>query len=100
MHGIARDIAALAPLRHHPGYGGTSHPDDAAAVSRLLSDAGAGTGADAGQAGRTLVLVDGAEDVRGTLPPAVLRSGVTFALSADGPSVGGLAARSDRAWCC
>jgi S-DNA-T family DNA segregation ATPase FtsK/SpoIIIE len=42
---------------------------------------------------RTLVLVDAAEDVRGTLPPAALRSEVAFALAADSPSVGGLAAR-------
>jgi DNA segregation ATPase FtsK/SpoIIIE, S-DNA-T family len=91
VHGIARAADAFAPLGQHPRYGGTRHPDDAEAVSRLLSDAGP----DAARAGphRTLVLVDGAEDVRGTLPPVALRSGVAFALAADGPSVGGLASR-------
>ncbi|MFC8801379.1 FtsK/SpoIIIE domain-containing protein [Promicromonospora sp. NPDC057138] len=105
VHGIARDAAALAPLRHHPGYGGTVHPDDAEAMARVLSDAcpdpgsssdkSANTGSDADRAprDRALVLVDGAEDVRGTLPAAALRSGPAFALSADGPSVGGLASR-------
>ncbi|WP_189670368.1 FtsK/SpoIIIE domain-containing protein [Promicromonospora soli] len=103
VHGIARAADAFAPLGQHPRYGGTRHPDDAEAVSRLLSDAGPHTGPHAGpdagpdlaRAGpdRTLVLVDGAEDVRGTLPPVALRSGVAFALAADGPSVGGLASR-------
>ncbi|WP_369369650.1 FtsK/SpoIIIE domain-containing protein [Promicromonospora sp. Populi] len=103
VHGIARDARPLAALRHHPGYGRTIHPDDAAAIAHLLSDAApAGDrkpvpdgSPDASQerSARTLVLVDGAEDVRGTLPPAALRPGVAFALSADGPSLGGLAAR-------
>lgn len=106
VHTVARDGAAFAPLRRHAGYGGTVHPDDAEAVSRLLSDDGpdvgrpdrsgrAGRPGQAGRArhGRTLVLVDGAEDVRGTLPPAALRSGIAFVLTADGPSVGGLASR-------
>ena len=106
VHGIARDAVALAPLRQHPGYGGTVHPDDAEAVARVLSGAGRGAGRDAGPApdrdtdttqgahrNRTLVLIDGAEDVRGALPAAALRSGLAFALSADGPSVGGLASR-------
>ena len=96
VHGIARDVVALAPLRQHPGYGGTVHPDDAESVARVLSDAGQDAGQDAGRGARrdrTLVLVDGAEDVRGVLPAAVLRSGLAFALSADGPSVGGLASR-------
>jgi S-DNA-T family DNA segregation ATPase FtsK/SpoIIIE len=112
VHGIARDAVPLTPLRHRPGYGGTVHPDDAEAVARVLSltganpgrgtsaspSSGTGTGAGAGtdpgtsrtSRDRTLVLVDGAEDVRGALPAAALRSGLAFALSADGPSVGGL----------
>jgi S-DNA-T family DNA segregation ATPase FtsK/SpoIIIE len=109
VHGITRDPAALAPLERHPRYGGTARPDDAAAVARLLADAGAtaerptrantAPGTDAGHRAdrtgevRTLVLVDGAEDVRGTVPPAALRSAVAFALSADTPSMGGLASR-------
>jgi S-DNA-T family DNA segregation ATPase FtsK/SpoIIIE len=119
VHGIARDARALARLRHHPGYGGTVHPADAEAVARLLSDRGPDpfddptdhpgdnpgddpsddSGPDPSRDTRraprnpTLVLVDGAEDVRGTLPVAALRSGLAFALSADGPSVGGLASR-------
>lgn len=87
VHGVARDTTAFAPLDEHPGYAGTVHPDHAA-VARLLSDPGPPAGP-----GRTLVLVDGAEDVRGALPEAALRSGVVFALSADGPSVGGLSSR-------
>ncbi|WP_285105894.1 FtsK/SpoIIIE domain-containing protein, partial [Promicromonospora sp. MEB111] len=90
VHGITRDAAGLAVLRDHPGYAGTSHPDDAGALDRLLSDAGP---AAPGTAHGTLVLIDGVEDVRGTLPLATLRSGVSFAVTADGPSVGGLAAR-------
>ncbi|MFD2793276.1 FtsK/SpoIIIE domain-containing protein [Promicromonospora vindobonensis] len=109
VHGITRDPAALAPLAHHPCYGGTVRPDDTEAVGRLLADVGAtdrqSTGSDtaadtgagrwAGHAGevRTLVLVDGAEEVRVTVPPAALRSAVAFALSADAPSMGGLASR-------
>ncbi|MEU4364650.1 FtsK/SpoIIIE domain-containing protein [Promicromonospora sp. NPDC023987] len=85
VHGIARDAGALAPLAHHPGYCGTARPDDAGAVARLLAEAGA--------TARTLVLVDGVEDVRGTVPPSALRSAVAFALSADSPSMGGLASR-------
>jgi S-DNA-T family DNA segregation ATPase FtsK/SpoIIIE len=98
VHGVARDAVALAFLRHRPGYGGTVHPDDAGALARLLPDGETPPGRDTvtspdtGQV-RTLVLVDGAEDVRGTLSAAALRSGVAFALSADGPSVGGLASR-------
>ncbi|GAB2467635.1 hypothetical protein GCM10027063_05100 [Promicromonospora xylanilytica] len=96
VHGITRDPAALAPLGRHPGYGRTARPDDAEAVAHLLSaaDERVGEGGDGGVGPvRTLVLVDGAEDARGTLPPAALRSGVAFALSADAPSVGGLASR-------
>lgn len=99
VHGIADDAASLAPLQHHPGYGGTRRPDDGAALARLLSRSGPRSGPDGGtdpgraRPGRSLVLVDGAEDVRGTLPAAALRSGFAFALSADGPSVGGLASR-------
>ncbi|MFI2365958.1 FtsK/SpoIIIE domain-containing protein [Promicromonospora sp. NPDC019610] len=85
VHGVTRDAAGLGALRDRPGYAGTSHPDDAEALGRLLS--GEPT------APRTLVLIDGVEDVRATLPVAALRSGVTFAVTADGPSVGGLAAR-------
>lgn len=87
VHGITRDPRSLTPLGHHPGYGGTLHPDDAAPVARLLTEAGTGPGA------RTLVLVDGAEDARGALPPAALRSQIAFALTADSPSVAGLASR-------
>ncbi|WP_020016980.1 FtsK/SpoIIIE domain-containing protein [Promicromonospora sukumoe] len=90
VHGITRDDAALAPLRHHPGYAGTSYPDDAGTLDALLS---AGTGATRPDHPGTLVLVDGVEDVRGALPLAALRSGVVLAVTADGPSVGGLAAR-------
>jgi len=90
VHGITRDSTAFAPLRHHSGYGGTLHPDDAAAVARVLPAAEARSGA---ARVRTLVLVDGVEDVRGALPAAALRSGAAFALTADGPSVGGLASR-------
>ncbi|MFI2487693.1 FtsK/SpoIIIE domain-containing protein [Promicromonospora kroppenstedtii] len=90
VHGITRDDAALAPLLHHPGYAGTSHPDDAGALDVLLPS---GTGATRPDHPGTLVLVDGVEDVRGTLPVAALRSGAAFAVTADGPSVGGLAAR-------
>jgi S-DNA-T family DNA segregation ATPase FtsK/SpoIIIE len=100
VRGIARDPRSLALLEHFPGYGGTVRPDDAGAVAGMLADAAVGTdtGTDTGtdaQTGpdRTLVLVDAAEDVRGTLPPAALRSAVAFALATDSPSVGGLAAR-------
>jgi S-DNA-T family DNA segregation ATPase FtsK/SpoIIIE len=92
VHGITRDLAALAPLARHPGYGGTVGPDDTEAVARLLADTA--HCADRADEVRTLVLIDGAEDVRGTVPPAALRSGVAFALSADGPSLGGLASRA------
>lgn len=95
VRGIARDPRSLAPLEQFPGYGGTVRPDDAGAVAGMLADAmlpDAAVDADTGP-NRTLVLVDAAEDVRGTLPPAALRSEVAFALAADGPSVGGLAAR-------
>ncbi|MFE7507639.1 FtsK/SpoIIIE domain-containing protein [Promicromonospora sp. NPDC057488] len=90
VHGITRDAAALAPLLHHPGYAGTSHPDDAGAFGHLLPT---GTGPARPDHPGTLVLVDGVEDVRGALPLAALRSGVAFAVAGDGPSVGGLAAR-------
>ena len=98
LHGITREPAALAHLGHHPGYGRTVRPDDAEAIAALLAAAGpgaggAGTGGAGQRQGRTLVLVDGVEDVRATLPAAALRTEVAFALSADGPSVGGLAAR-------
>ncbi|MGW2095613.1 FtsK/SpoIIIE domain-containing protein [Promicromonospora sukumoe] len=103
VHGFARDTAGLAALAHHPGYAGTHHPDDAGAFARMLPDvARDSTGTSAGTitpvpvtpgADRTLVLVDGIEDARGGLPAAALRSGVAFAVTADGPSVGGLAAR-------
>lgn len=113
VHGFARDTAGLAALAHHPGYAGTRHPDDAGAFARMLPDvARDSTGTSAGTitpgpvtsrsitpgtvapgADRTLVLVDGIEDARGGLPAAALRSGVAFAVTADGPSVGGLAAR-------
>jgi S-DNA-T family DNA segregation ATPase FtsK/SpoIIIE len=100
VRGIARDPRSLAPLEHLPGYGGTVRPDDAGAVAGVLAaaavdaapDPAVGTDARTGP-NRTLVLVDAAEDVRGTLPPAALRSEVAFALAADSPSVGGLAAR-------
>lgn len=105
VRGIARDPRSLASLERLPGYGGTVRPDDAGAVAGVLAaasvdaapdavliDAAAGPDAHTGP-NRTLVLVDAAEDVRGTLPPAALRSEVAFALAADGPSVGGLAAR-------
>jgi S-DNA-T family DNA segregation ATPase FtsK/SpoIIIE len=98
VRGIARDPRSLAPLEHLPGYGGTVRPDDAGAVAGVLADAvltEAATGADAHTGpNRTLVLVDAAEDVRGTLPPTALRSEVAFALAADSPSVAGLAART------
>ncbi|MFJ3405839.1 FtsK/SpoIIIE domain-containing protein [Promicromonospora sp. NPDC090134] len=108
VHGITRDAAGLGALRDRPGYAGTSHPDDAGTLDRLLSGepvTGVGTSRTApgtwtgteptapGGAPRTLVLIDGVEDVRATLPLAALRSGVAFAVTADGPSVGGLAAR-------
>lgn len=112
VHGITRDDAALAPLLHHPCYAGTRHPDDAGALDILLPVGEQASAANPGAAGSsndgvgtdptgttrsdrpgTLVLVDGVEDVRGTLPLAALRSGVAFAVTADGPSVGGLAAR-------
>lgn len=102
VRGIARDPRSFAPLEQLPGYGGTVRPDDVGAVAGLLAAAAVGTdtdtGSDTGTAAdtgpnRTLVLVDAAEDVRGTLPPAALRSEVAFALAADSPSVGGLAAR-------
>ncbi|MFD7022237.1 FtsK/SpoIIIE domain-containing protein [Promicromonospora sukumoe] len=109
VHGFARDAAGLAALARHPGYGGTHRPDDTAAFARLLPgvvDNSTGTGAGTGtpwsatptgtstpDAGRTLVLVDGIEDARGALPAAALRSGTAFAVTAEGPSVGGLAAR-------
>jgi S-DNA-T family DNA segregation ATPase FtsK/SpoIIIE len=96
--GIANDPRPLAVLDHHPGYGGTVRPDDARAVARLLAGADtlAGTSGDDTGAGRhrTLVLVDGADDVRGVLSPAALRSDAAFALTADSPSMGGLAART------
>jgi S-DNA-T family DNA segregation ATPase FtsK/SpoIIIE len=91
VHGIARDPRALAPLEHHPGYGGTVRPDDAGAVACLLADARGGTST--GTSTGTLVVVDGVEDARGTLSPGALRSEVAFALAADSPSVGGLASR-------
>ncbi|MBA8810045.1 FtsK/SpoIIIE domain-containing protein [Promicromonospora sukumoe] len=108
VHGFARDAAGLAALAHHPAYGGTHRPDDAGAFAHLLPDAvdnGNGTGTGTGtprpvtpgtstpDVDRTLVLVDGIEDARGALPAAALRSGIAFAVTADGPSVGGLAAR-------
>jgi S-DNA-T family DNA segregation ATPase FtsK/SpoIIIE len=107
VHGIARDPRALASLEHHPGYGGTVRPDDAGAVARLLAEARGGTSTGAGtdvgpstgtgtgsrRPARTLVLVDGVEDARGTLSPGALRSEVAFALAADSPSVGGLTSR-------
>ncbi|GAA4686172.1 DNA segregation ATPase FtsK/SpoIIIE, S-DNA-T family [Promicromonospora umidemergens] len=107
VHGITRDPAELAPLAAHPGYGGTVRPDDAEAVARLLAEAGATAGQGAGQGSghdarqragradeaRTLVLVDGVEDARATVPPGALRSEVAFALTADTPSMGGLASR-------
>ncbi|MFI8525503.1 FtsK/SpoIIIE domain-containing protein [Promicromonospora sukumoe] len=108
VHGFARDAAGLAALARHPAYGGTHRPDDAAAFARLLPDAvdnGTGTGAGTGAprpvtpgtstpgVDRALVLVDGIEDARGALQAAALRSGIAFAVTADGPSVGGLAAR-------
>ncbi|MFD6448415.1 FtsK/SpoIIIE domain-containing protein [Promicromonospora sp. NPDC060204] len=113
VHGITHDAAGLGALRDRPGYTGTSHPDDAEALDRLLSGEPV-TGVDASRTGtesrtgpgsrtspapaapaapRTLVLIDGVEDVRATLPVAALRSGAAFAVTADGPSVGGLAAR-------
>ncbi|MFC4631591.1 FtsK/SpoIIIE domain-containing protein [Promicromonospora alba] len=96
VRGIARDPRSFAPLEHFPGYGGTVRPDDAGAVAGMLAaaapDAAPGAETDTGSS-RTLVLVDAAEDVRGTLPPAALRSAVAFALATDSPSVGGLAAR-------
>lgn len=85
VHGVARDAHALARLGHHARYGGTVHPADAEALARVLGAAG--------PAVRTLVLVDGAEDTRGTLSAAALRSGPAVALTADGPSAGGLAAQ-------
>ncbi|MDR7384050.1 FtsK/SpoIIIE domain-containing protein [Promicromonospora iranensis] len=104
VHGIARDPRPFAHLRQHPGYGGTVRPDDAGAVARLLADADArpDTGADAGTStdtdtrrqARALVLVDGVEDARATLSPAALRSEVAFAVTAEGPSVGGLTSRT------
>jgi DNA segregation ATPase FtsK/SpoIIIE, S-DNA-T family len=103
VRGIARDPRSFAPLEHCPGYGGTVRPDDAAAVAGVLDAADAADAADdAGTAvdpgartgqPRTLVLVDAVEDVRGTLPPAALRSEVAFVLAADSASVGGLASR-------
>lgn len=96
VRGIARDPRSLAPLEHLPGYGGTVRPDDAGAVTGVLAAAAVDAAVDADTdtgPNRTLVLVDAAEDVRGTLPPAALRSEVAFALAADSPSVGGLAAR-------
>lgn len=92
VRGIARDPRTLAPLEHIPGYGGTVRPDDAGAVAGMLAATAAGADTPT-RPNRTLVLVDAAEDVRGTLPPAALRSEVAFALAADSPSVGGLAAR-------
>ncbi|MFD6141041.1 FtsK/SpoIIIE domain-containing protein [Promicromonospora sp. NPDC060271] len=92
VRGIARDPRSLAPLEQLPGYGGTVRPDDAGAVAGVLAAAAVGTDTDTGP-NRALVLVDAADDVRGTLPPAALRSGAAFALTADSPSVGGLAAR-------
>ncbi|WP_419705581.1 FtsK/SpoIIIE domain-containing protein [Promicromonospora sp. NFX87] len=96
VRGIARDPRSLAPLEQFPGYGGTVRPDDARAVAGMLADAAVVTNTEPdAQTGpdRTLVLVDAAEDVRGTLPPAALRSAVAFALATDSPSVGGLSAR-------
>jgi S-DNA-T family DNA segregation ATPase FtsK/SpoIIIE len=97
VRGIARDPRSLAPLEQFPGYGGTVRPDDPEAVAGVLADAAlaappVGPGTDTGPI-RTLVLVDAAEDVRGTLPAAALRSAVAFALAADSSSVGGLSAR-------
>ncbi|MFI9486758.1 FtsK/SpoIIIE domain-containing protein [Promicromonospora sp. NPDC052451] len=89
VHAVTRDAAGLAALRDRPGYGGTHEPDDAGGLAKMLS----GGSPDSAGAARTLVVVDGAEEVRGALPAAALRSGAAFALSADGPSVGGLAAR-------
>lgn len=96
VHGIARHAAGLDLLAHHPGYGTTVHPDDLTALSSLLSEVTSATGC--APSGRTLLLVDGAEDVRGTLGSAALTSaalgpGVALALTADGPSAGGLSAR-------
>ncbi|MEV0953056.1 FtsK/SpoIIIE domain-containing protein [Promicromonospora sp. NPDC050249] len=94
VRGIARDPRSLAPLERLPGYGGTVRPDDAGAVAGVLAAASVVAAPDTHTGpNRTLVLVDAAEDVRGALPPAALRSQVAFALAADGPSVGGLAAR-------
>ena len=89
VHGITRDPQGLEALGHHHGYGRTVRPDDSEALAHLFTDA---AGPDSGPA-RTLILVDGAEDVRGMLPPAALRSEIAFALTADGPSMGGLTSR-------
>ncbi|MFD2028076.1 FtsK/SpoIIIE domain-containing protein [Promicromonospora aerolata] len=89
VHGVTRDPAGLAALGDQPGYAGTVRPDDPEAMARLLAEtAPAGAGPV-----RTLVLVDGVEDARGSVPPAALRSGAAFALSSDGASLGGLASR-------
>nr|BFF20529.1 hypothetical protein GCM10025730_40500 [Promicromonospora thailandica] len=105
VHVVTRDAAAFAVLHDHPGHRGTLHPDDLPGVAALLTGLSAGSPATtaspepasatptSAEPVRTLVVVDGAEDLRGALPAAALRSGPAFAVSADGPTVGGLAAR-------
>lgn len=116
----ARSAGRFGALRTHAGFGTLTGPHDPAAVTALLrslTDAPPtkgphtqtsfpkGTIADEALAENTLptlVVVDGVEALRAALPPALpgqdplwgaLTEGPAFALSADGPSVGGLTAR-------
>ncbi|MCF4120094.1 hypothetical protein L1785_03800 [Antribacter sp. KLBMP9083] len=105
----ARSAGRFGALRAHPGFGTLAGPHDTAAVTALLRSHALGSPTDGSltdrltdEPPRTLVVVDGVETLRAALPPALpgqdplwaaLTEGAAFALSADGPSVGGLTAR-------
>lgn len=109
----AGSAGRFSALRTHPGFGTLTGPHDTAAVTALLRSHTVGSPAAGSPAEppvdrltdetpRTLFVVDGVEALRAALPPALpgqdplwaaLTEGPAFALSADGPSVGGLTAR-------
>ncbi|MFC7878571.1 FtsK/SpoIIIE domain-containing protein [Isoptericola sp. NPDC057391] len=96
----AAALARFTPLERHPGLGtlaGPASPRRAARLLRLL--ARGGTQAPA----RTLVVVDGVDELRAALAGpdpwdplvrALATPGVAFALASDGATLGGLAART------
>jgi S-DNA-T family DNA segregation ATPase FtsK/SpoIIIE len=89
--------AVFAPLRTHAGFGTLAGPDDPRRAARLLRLLAAPAAED-----RVLVVVDGVEELRAALAgpdrwdpltTALAAGGAAFALTADGATVAGLAAR-------